>query len=397
MGAMGNQEKLAFDRMSARRKDVDGRLHVARCNISKATVNPYLGREIPRAEELGLDPNRVYHLYRDPQELAAGAASFNNLPLMLYHVVVSADEPKQEAVVGTIGSDVAFEYPYLTASLAVWTDEAVSLIEAEKLEQLSCAYRYRADMTPGVSPEGLAYDGVMRDIMGNHVALVEQGRAGPDVVVADSLPPELKPMKSKFLATLLPMLAVAFTADQQIALDTAYAADRAKDEDDMDLSEDEMCAAVDAAMKEMGKDSLSDEEKEEAYRKAKDAKKAKDAAPTPPERSAADGALFTQADVDAARTEGFETAKAQLTALHKALDEVKPVVGMITCDSAGDAYKLAFEKLGIDVKGVPVEGYAALFAVASKAAAAKPVIAADRTADVSAAQALSGIGIKTGY
>src|SRR6202012_2673760 len=30
------------------------------------------------------------------------------------------------------------------------------------------------------------YDGVMRDIVGNHVALVEEGRAGPDVMVGDS-------------------------------------------------------------------------------------------------------------------------------------------------------------------------------------------------------------------
>jgi hypothetical protein len=41
-------------------------------------------------------------------------------------------------------------------------------------------------MTPGVSPQGEKYDGVMRDIVGNHVALVKEGRAGADVVVGDS-------------------------------------------------------------------------------------------------------------------------------------------------------------------------------------------------------------------
>jgi len=40
-------------------------------------------------------------------------------------------------------------------------------------------------MTPG-SYENERYDGVMRDIVGNHVALVKEGRAGPDVVVGDS-------------------------------------------------------------------------------------------------------------------------------------------------------------------------------------------------------------------
>ena len=42
-------------------------------------------------------------------------------------------------------------------------------------------------MTRGITPSGLQYDGVMRDILFNHVALVFEGRAGPDVVVGDEL------------------------------------------------------------------------------------------------------------------------------------------------------------------------------------------------------------------
>ncbi len=43
-------------------------------------------------------------------------------------------------------------------------------------------------MTPGTYA-GVRYDGVMRDIAANHVALVRKGRAGPDVVVGDSALP----------------------------------------------------------------------------------------------------------------------------------------------------------------------------------------------------------------
>jgi hypothetical protein len=42
-------------------------------------------------------------------------------------------------------------------------------------------------MTPGTSPEGEKYDGRMTQIVANHIALVEAGRAGPDVMVADSV------------------------------------------------------------------------------------------------------------------------------------------------------------------------------------------------------------------
>jgi hypothetical protein len=56
---------------------------------------------------------------------------------------------------------------------------------------LSSAYRYRADMTPGTH-EGEPYHGVMRHIVGNHVALVREGRVGSDVVVGDAAIPKLE-------------------------------------------------------------------------------------------------------------------------------------------------------------------------------------------------------------
>jgi hypothetical protein len=61
-------------------------------------------------------------------------------------------------------------------------------------------------MTPGMY-EGQRYDGVMRDIQGNHVALVEVGRAGPDVMAADSQL-EMK-METKFGKALYAILCAA--------------------------------------------------------------------------------------------------------------------------------------------------------------------------------------------
>jgi Uncharacterized protein conserved in bacteria (DUF2213) len=53
--AMEAPHGLAFDRASVRTYDRDGRLHVEVTNISKAAVNPYIGREIPDWRALGLD------------------------------------------------------------------------------------------------------------------------------------------------------------------------------------------------------------------------------------------------------------------------------------------------------------------------------------------------------
>lgn len=216
---------LAFDRQSVRSVDADGRLHVALTNISKANVSPYYGSEIPGFSELGLDPAKVYNLWRDPAELEKGAKSFNNLPILRRHIQVSAYAPSKEDVVGSIGSDVTFNSPYLCASLCFWDSEAIAGIESGQLEELSPAYRYTPDMTPGSTPDGEAYDGRMTNILGNHLATVEVGRTGKDVVVADSTPftnkQETPAMKTKLGRALIAALSAA---SPKIAQDSSLGA-----------------------------------------------------------------------------------------------------------------------------------------------------------------------------
>lgn len=179
-------DAIALDRHSMRSYDADGRLHVEATNISKANVCPYMGREIPGWQQLGLDANKTYRLLRHPDELRKKADTFNNVPLLIEHVPVSADDHKPNKVIDSTGTDAVFDGQYLRNSLVVWARDAIDAIEAERQKELSCAYRYTPDMTPGVY-KGEAYDGVMRDIVANHVALVKEGRAGPDVMVGDSV------------------------------------------------------------------------------------------------------------------------------------------------------------------------------------------------------------------
>jgi uncharacterized protein len=175
-----DDDVLAFDRRTI---DLDGRMHVPACNISKSNICVYLGREIPDHMRLGLDANGEYRLYRDPAALAAAASTFENLPLMLTHVEVSAANPQKMLTVGTV-SNVRWKSPYLVADLAVWDSEAIAAVQNESQRELSCGYRYKAIMVAG-KINGEAFDGRMVDIVGNHVALVATGRAGSDVVVRD--------------------------------------------------------------------------------------------------------------------------------------------------------------------------------------------------------------------
>lgn len=178
-GAM-DERRLAFDR---RMETIDGHLVVTNCNISKANVCPYLGSEIPGSEALGLKPDQVYNLYRDPAELEHAAPTYERAPLMMQHIGVSADSPQHFLIAGTV-SNVRFRYPYLVADLTVWTREGINGINDGTRREISCGYRYTPEMSPG-EINGVKYDGRMTNLICNHVALVEAGRAGPDVLVAD--------------------------------------------------------------------------------------------------------------------------------------------------------------------------------------------------------------------
>ena len=179
------KENIAFDKASVRSIDPNGYMRVAVSNISKACVNPYYGREVPGHAELGLDPEKIYQGLRPAEELEKAKDTFNGIPLLRGHFFESAENPQKEHRIGSLGTDAEFVAPYLRNSLIVTDQEAIDAIESGKEMEISAAYRYKPDFTPG-EYNGTAYDFAMRDIVANHAAIVSEGRAGPDVVVEDS-------------------------------------------------------------------------------------------------------------------------------------------------------------------------------------------------------------------
>ncbi len=124
-------------------------------------------------------------LLRHPDELRRAAPSFNGKPILIRHQPTTAQNHAQDLVIGATGNNARYVHPYLQNSLVIWPQDAINNIEANFQKQLSSGYRYTADMTPGTY-EGQRYDGVMRNIDGQHVALVRAGRAGADVIIGDS-------------------------------------------------------------------------------------------------------------------------------------------------------------------------------------------------------------------
>jgi len=420
-----------------RHYEENGQLRIERTPISKATVNPYYGREIPKAEELGLTPDRVYYLLRDPGELAKAAPSFKTKQLMFKHIAVSADDPKHLSIAGTIGSDVEFVAPYLMADMCVWDVEAIAGIETDTVRELSCSYSYRADMTPGMY-EGQRYDGVMRDIQGNHVALVKSGRAGSDVMAADN---ELeKKMETKFGKALYAILCAAspkLAADSTlkplvIGLTRKQCDLRALEPKllamDAELRKPETLAAMQAAKdaeseEETEAEKKAREEKEAKDKKAKDGEskdgKAKDAEEVSAEekkkleerekRRAADSEEESEEErkerlekrakdkkaKDCSAEDGMKKAmdefKADLRAADEARRAVRTVVGdVLAQDSAADIYGFALDQMKVDHKDVVgVPALRALFNLAQQASKPAPRVAFDA---VSVEEKFTGAG-----
>ena len=347
---------IACDR-SMRSIDADGHMKVEQSVITRACVSDYVGREIPDYVALGLQPDKVYKLLRDPAELAKAAESFTGKPILLRHMPISAAEPRKDLVVGSVGT-VTFEDGALIARpLVIWDGAAIKLIESEQQRELSCGYRYVADMSPGVY-EGRAFDGVMRGLAAQHIALVETARV-PGALVADQIPEEFKAMKNRTAAAVAQTIApyLAPDADRKtlaLALDAALALDEALEEAEAaERAEDKACDYYENSAEDWAAMSAEDRKSaRDKWRKARDAKRAKDSEVDHRNdfKGAADG----------------ETIRKQMRAAFAARESVKSLVGIIALDAAGmdtdtAIYAFALKQAGIkDVETIHSSAYPAM-------------------------------------
>jgi hypothetical protein len=179
------RQKLVFDFRSARREDANGFLHVDMCPITKAQVSEYWGLEIPNAAELNLNPREVYPVLRPSDELEKAVSSANGIPILDEHIDEhDSANPAKEKRIGSTGTRAVWQSPYIRNDLAFWDDATKADVESGKRKELSCGYTYDPILESGVF-EGKPYKIKMSNIRFNHVALVQEGRAGSDVKVLD--------------------------------------------------------------------------------------------------------------------------------------------------------------------------------------------------------------------
>ena len=177
---------------SARTPDLNGWWEVRDNPITKVGVFDYHGSQLPGCP----DPDRVYRVYRPEEELSDPEflASLRLLPLVDDHTVLGSEDrggtpAEAKGVHGTIGEAIRFDSPYVRGNLKVWSEAMARKIDPPagsgvRKKELSLGYGCALDWTPGTFG-GVNYDVVQRRLRANHLALVKEGRMGPDVAVLD--------------------------------------------------------------------------------------------------------------------------------------------------------------------------------------------------------------------
>ena len=122
--------------------------------------------------------------YRPEAEVASpeSLASFAGKAITLEHPPVLLDSANtKDYQVGFSGTEVVYDNGFVRAVMTITDKDAIERIMRGDAKEVSAGYRVNYEATPGVTDNGENYDGIQKEINGNHIAVVRRGRAGPQV------------------------------------------------------------------------------------------------------------------------------------------------------------------------------------------------------------------------
>ncbi|MBB5709332.1 DUF2213 domain-containing protein [Sphingomonas xinjiangensis] len=222
------EDRLTLD---APRRTQDGYLAV-RAKAARVGHYEYTGRDVDPENKHGFRDQAIVKVAREADQVfdKASAHSFIGKPITNDHpsVPVTSANWKDHAS-GTIMGAKWEEGGYLSFDLMLTDAGAISAVEGGKRE---LSNGYSCDLVRGdfVSADGTACPFKQTNIRGNHVALVDRGRAGPECAIRDaavcaSAPPQIfdslttqeKPVKTMLIDGLTVDISNADTAQATIA------------------------------------------------------------------------------------------------------------------------------------------------------------------------------------
>jgi hypothetical protein len=126
-------------------------------------------------------------VYRGEEAVFAkdSLTSFSGKPVTVGHPgeVVTAKNWKDHAV-GQIGEEIVRDGEAVRVSLALMDAKAIEKVRSGT-RQLSVGYRADLEWIDGVAPDGTPYQARQKNIVVDHLAVVDAARAGPDFRIGD--------------------------------------------------------------------------------------------------------------------------------------------------------------------------------------------------------------------
>lgn len=154
----------------------------ANARTARTGVQMYAGREVGRPDL------PVVRVYRDEAEVFSKASlnTFARIPVTVDHPREPVTASNWRALaVGATGEEVLRDGEYLKIGFRIYDKEAIQAV-ADGKRELSVGYSCALDWAPGTTPDGEPYDARQTDIVANHIAIVDKGRAGAACRLGDT-------------------------------------------------------------------------------------------------------------------------------------------------------------------------------------------------------------------
>ena len=189
--------------------------------LSDEGVYMYSGKMVG---DPNLDPDELVPVYRPASELEKAVETFEAIPFIEDHEMIggnATDYDKRPA--GGVVTNPVVENGRMFGDLKIFSEKLKSAIEKGKKE-LSLGYRCIYEKCSGVF-NGKAYKYVQRNLVGNHLALVSEGRMGSEVRVYDSCTVdslEIDTTKNITKEIIMSKGKDAKTCDEFVSVETLY-------------------------------------------------------------------------------------------------------------------------------------------------------------------------------
>lgn len=185
-GIFGSREEAEAQEQALKEKTNDASARVARCDLAQLappslTADGFLQVE-GRVARTGVQEYRnadgsTRRELRLPEEVSASVPGFALAPFTNDHPAEGVTpENARDTVVGAVGDAQLGGDGWVTAPIRIYAADAIEATKGGRA-QLSVGYSCRLDFVPG-QWQGQKYDAVQREIVVNHVALVDLARAG---------------------------------------------------------------------------------------------------------------------------------------------------------------------------------------------------------------------------